>query len=78
MYDYFLKDHLGNIRLVLADQSENVCYPFATVEDATYTNEQLLYDIVNARRIDKSTTGATQSSFGRWENRIARVENNKS
>jgi hypothetical protein len=70
IYDYFVKDHLGNVRMVLTEQNESLCYPAATVEDASYTNEQNLYDIVNGRRIDKTNTGATQSSFG---NKLYRV-----
>jgi RHS repeat-associated protein len=70
IYDYFIKDHLGNVRMVLTEQNESMCYPSATVEDATYQNENELYNIVNGRRIDKSNTGATQSSFG---NKLYRV-----
>ena len=69
-YDYFITDHLGNVRMVLTEQNTPIQYPSATVEDATYQNEQQLYDILNARRIDKTTTGATQSSFG---NKLYRV-----
>ena len=64
IFDYFLKDHLGNIRMVLTEQKEDICYIPATVEDASYQTEDDIYSITNARRIDKATTGATQSSFG--------------
>ncbi len=64
-YDYFVKDHLGNTRMVLTEQQETVCYLPATVENATWSAEALLYTIVDTRRIDKTTVpGATSSSFG--------------
>lgn len=70
VFDYFLKDHLGNVRTVLTEQKEDICYIPATVEDASYLTEDDIYSITNARRIDKATTGATQSSFG---NKLYRV-----
>src|SRR6185503_4779658 len=59
VYDYFIKDHLGNIRSTLTEQNENICYIPATVEDSRYQTEVAIYDIVDARRIDKSTAGAS-------------------
>jgi RHS repeat-associated protein len=70
VYDYFHKDHLGSVRMVLTEQKEDICYPAATVEDTRYQKEDDYYNIVNARRITKATTGATQTSF---ENKLYRV-----
>lgn len=70
IYDYFIKDHLGNIRTILTEQKENICYIAATSETSRYSDEKKIYDIVDTRRIDKTLTGATQSSF---ENKLYRT-----
>lgn len=54
VYDYFVKDHLGNTRTVLTDQVENYCYIPATVEDANWNTEKKFYDITDARRVSVS------------------------
>jgi RHS repeat-associated protein len=64
VFDYFIKDHLGNVRMVLTDQKDPICYLPATIENSAWQTESAVYDIVDGRRIDKTTTGASQSSFG--------------
>ncbi|RYZ33555.1 MAG: hypothetical protein EOP49_35730, partial [Sphingobacteriales bacterium] len=58
VFDYFIKDHLGNVRMVLTDQQESICYPPATMEDSRYATEVQLYNIDDSRRIQKIYTGA--------------------
>ncbi|WP_225980118.1 DUF6443 domain-containing protein [Pseudobacter ginsenosidimutans] len=70
VYDYFLKDHLGNVRAVLTEEQPSDCYLAATVEDARVATEEKVYHIVPARIISKATTGATQTSF---ENKLYRT-----
>jgi RHS repeat-associated protein len=70
IFDYFVKDHLGNVRMVLTEQQESICYIPATVEDATWQEENKFYDIVEGRRIERANTGAPQSNFG---NRLYQV-----
>jgi RHS repeat-associated protein len=70
LYDYFLKDHLGSVRTILTEQKEDICYPAASVEDSRYQKEDDYYNIVDARRITKATTGAMQASF---ESKLYRV-----
>ena len=52
-YDYMLKDHLGNVRMVLTDEQQSDMYPAATMEVAQTTTEELLYANLNTTRIDK-------------------------
>ena len=49
-YDYFLKDHLGNTRLVLTDEQETDMYPAATMELADSATENLYYSKLDATR----------------------------
>ncbi len=42
-YDYFEKDHLGNVRVMLTDELKTDSYPAATMETATIVNESTYY-----------------------------------
>jgi RHS repeat-associated protein len=56
VYDYFMKDHLGNIRMVLtADASSAKTYPAATMEPASATTEETFYANLPATREVKPT-----------------------
>lgn len=65
-YDYMLKDHLGNVRMVLTEQDEKICYVAATVEDPTWVAESSLYDITDNRRVAKTSEPGAENiaSFG--------------
>jgi hypothetical protein len=56
-YDYFLKDHLGNIRTVLTQQQKTDAYPAASLETAVLNTEKIYYNIPDAAtvRVNKST-----------------------
>ena len=47
-FDYFIRDHLGNIRMTLTDEEQQDVYPAATLEtSAAIGSEQVYYNIVN-------------------------------
>jgi len=50
-YDYFLKDHLGNVRMVLTEEQKTDGYPAATMETATATTEETYYSNLPATRV---------------------------
>jgi RHS repeat-associated protein len=49
-YDYMLKDHLGNVRMVLTDEVKPDQYPAATMETAASADENLIYGNINNTR----------------------------
>jgi RHS repeat-associated protein len=55
VYDYFIKDHLGNVRMVLTEQKDTSYYPDASLETAQLNNERLYYSKVDSGRVNKST-----------------------
>jgi RHS repeat-associated protein len=73
VYDYMLKDHLGNVRMVLTDEVKTNFYPAATLETATIAAESNIY----------SNLTATQTSKPGWfsdplypnNNMVARLRN---
>lgn len=50
-YDYFLKDHLGNTRMVLTDEQETDQYPAATMEVGDSSLENLYYINLDETRV---------------------------
>ena len=47
-YDYMLKDHLGNVRMVLTEEVQTSAYPVASMEPAQEANESLYYTNINS------------------------------
>ncbi|MFD2919975.1 DUF6443 domain-containing protein [Terrimonas rubra] len=52
-YDYMLKDHLGNVRMVLTDELKTDTYIAATLEPATITEEEKYYDNLTSTQYNK-------------------------
>jgi hypothetical protein len=59
-FDYFIKDHLGNVRMVLTDEQKQNQYPAATLEGALDNNRSMIayekqfYTIDNAYVTEKT------------------------
>jgi RHS repeat-associated protein len=55
--DYFIKDQLGNIRMVLTDEQQTDAYPVASLETATLATEKQYYIIPDdaGTRVNKNT-----------------------
>jgi RHS repeat-associated protein len=74
VYDYFIKDHLGNIRMVLTDELEQNIYPAATLESivsnptgSPLAVEKLYYQVDEGNIVSKSAgqiPGLTSSTSG--------------
>lgn len=60
-YDYFIKDHLGNIRTVLTEGSDTATYA-ATMEAANATVENKLFDSVSTTQLAKPAGFDTDTS----------------
>src|SRR6202165_3375331 len=72
VYDYFLKDHLGNVRMVLTEEQKTDAYPAATMETAQGTAEEALYANVSATRVDLPS-GYPTDTYTSPNNKVARV-----
>lgn len=70
-YDYFERDHLGNIRTVLTDEWQTDVYPAASVENnaASFALQQSFYDINIA-----DTISVNRLAF--WNNVSGQLNNN--
>lgn len=51
-YDYFVKDHLGNVRVVLTEEQQVDMYPAASMETANASTEDLFYSNLSGTRSD--------------------------
>ena len=74
-YDYFLKDHLGNTRMVLTDEQETDQYPAATMEVGDSATENLYYTNLDATRVTLPAGYPTDTST-RPNNYVAQLYSN--
>jgi len=55
VYDYYLRDHLGNVRTVLTEEKDTAAYMPASLETANLAIERLYYSGVDTGRVNKSS-----------------------
>lgn len=53
VYDYMIKDHLGNVRMLLTDEKKTDMYPAATMEVVSITAEETYYTNLSNTQADK-------------------------
>ncbi|WP_158563290.1 DUF6443 domain-containing protein [Chitinophaga silvatica] len=63
-YDYYVKDHLGNIRMVLTEEAQQDTYPPLTFEDATIGTESLYYENADQERVARPASFFTATTNG--------------
>lgn len=67
VYDYMIKDHLGNVRMVLrSEEKRDICYLPATMEETNLQEQKSIYEIEDGKiELVNSIPGANNNgSFG--------------
>lgn len=64
VYDYFLKDHLGNVRMVLTQQKDTSVYPPVTHEYPAKVTEDIFYENVYAALTARPGSFYTEGTNG--------------
>jgi RHS repeat-associated protein len=75
VYDYMIKDHLGNVRMVLTEEIQNNQYPAATMEIATIAGEETYYDNLTASQADKPAGGWFNDPLYSTNSMVAKLKN---
>ncbi len=61
-YDYMIKDHLANVRILITEEQKVDQYPIASLEDAKLATEKEYYTIDDANIVATSTMGGNAPS----------------
>ena len=75
VFDYFIKDHLGNTRMVLTDEQQTDAYPVASMETATAASEKLYYSNIDETRADKPA-GYPEDTYTNPNEKVAKLNGN--
>jgi hypothetical protein len=73
-YDYFIKDHLGNVRMVLTEEEKTITYPPASMETAQSATEEALYANVSTTRDDLPPGYPTTDNITNPNEKVAKVK----
>jgi RHS repeat-associated protein len=74
VYDYFIKDHLGNVRMVLTDEMAENAYPAATMEtDQASIQEQLYSQLATTRSELPTGYPDVDNADGSDDHKVAKV-----
>ena len=60
-FDYFVKDHLGNVRMMLTEEQQQDIYPAATLEPSLINTESNYYTIDQSKLSLKSSIAGMQN-----------------
>jgi RHS repeat-associated protein len=71
-YDYMIKDHLGNVRMMLTEELKTDAYPVASMETAQATTEDKFYANLSATRVDKPS-GYPTDTYTNPNDKVAKV-----
>ncbi len=76
-YDYFERDHLGNVRVVLTDELQRDMYPVASLETTPLPTERLYYDRVDSGRVARSgIPGYPNDTYTATNNWVQKLKGN--
>jgi len=73
-YDYMLKDHLGNVRMLLTTQRDTSFYPAATMETANDAVENAIYSNIGNTRTDKPSGYPTDPYAGTPNDKVSKLK----
>jgi RHS repeat-associated protein len=71
-FDYFVNDHLGNVRMVLTEEQQTDMYPAATMETASAATEETYYGNLPQTRVNVPTGYPSLSG----NSKVARLSGN--
>jgi RHS repeat-associated protein len=71
-FDYFLRDHLGNVRMVLTDEQKTDAYPPASMETAQAATESQFYSNISASKTAKPS-GYPSDTYTNPNDYVAKV-----
>jgi hypothetical protein len=68
-----IKDHLGNVRMVLTEEQQTDQYPAATMETADAGRDTIYYSNINEARNDLPAGYPTDTSYSNPNQKVAKV-----